>query len=1155
MSTPNDRCITDHPELARVIDQLTEQLEVGDSFDPDALLQEFPQHAAEIQKLLPVVAALMELAAPHSSIAGSSTSNASRDASNPRTLGDFRIGRELGRGGMGIVYEAEQISMQRRVALKVLPLAGLVDERKIRRFQNEVRAVAALNHPHIVPVYMVGEERGVHYYAMQLIRGRSLSDVLSSLRHQRAEGHGHYGQSTREASGSSEVDAGAEARFNQTTEVFNARSVQAELNETVPPADGSTIPHSTHRAYFRSIAELGIQAATALQHAHDEGILHRDVKPANLLLENSSKLYLTDFGLARIEADVGMTITGDLIGTLRYMAPELALANRVVIDHRADIYSLAATLYEMLTLQPAYLAGDRQQLLKQIAFEEPTPPRRIDKDIPVELETIVQKAMSKNMDDRYSSAQELADDLNSFLEDRPIKAKTPTVSQSVGKWIRRNPVVFGAAVVVGIVLLVATTVSSVLAFRAMQAQQEVAASSERNRRLSYLSGIYLANQIYKHSGDLARASQWLMRSLPAAGEEDLRGFEWWYLRDVCRVEHSAKVLPRVGLVEVAFSPDNRTFATGGSDGMVQIWDRHPLKKRGNPWPVDPDPNSQYRRIDVLYSPSGKVVAGLFRDGFFQVKGRVVLFDVATGDSYSLERPPTNNVIRIGFKADGTLVTAEADGYVRWWDAANGMPASASRQLARDVDWQRAAFSSDLELLAAGESRGEDIKVTVYRIDTGAVESELEASDSALGKLQFTGDGRFLVNPGNPPFGKAKLVVWDVATRKIVFSPKEKKGLKNYSGAVSISDDVVAVGGSNSITFVNPSKSEIVEHWRGIPGVVIDLALSPDGKQLASTAWDGMVRLWDLPRRENPMTLEFDAVTELAYAPSGNVLATAHATGVVLRYADSFEELCRLDGQKSPVFSPAGDLLATISADDSTIRLWNLHSGKLVGSPTTIDGYEANRIALSADGKRIVCVTSDGSVITLDRTSLKVVKRFEIRSSVINRFRYVALGINSKGQDVIAIPAGERAIKLVNLDTDEARVLSGPTTQIYGVAFSPDCRRIVSYGNDIYMWNTNTGERELAIPENTGATLQVVFAPDGATILTRGYKGNVGLWDVQSGREKMRLLEEFEQTTEAVAFSPDGNRIIAGINANALMVWSAPRDNATNTSRAAQISPD
>jgi serine/threonine protein kinase len=177
------------------------------------------------------------------------------------------------------------------------------------------------------------------------------------------------------------------------------------------------------RTYFRRVAELGIQAARALDHAHALGIVHRDVKPANLLVDGSGKLWVTDFGLAHIQSDARLTMTGDLVGTLRYMSPEQALAKRIVVDHRTDVYSLGATLYELLTLEPAFSGSDRQELLRQIAFEEPKAPRRINKAIPAELETIVQKAMEKNPADRYATAKELADDLRRFLVDEPIRAR------------------------------------------------------------------------------------------------------------------------------------------------------------------------------------------------------------------------------------------------------------------------------------------------------------------------------------------------------------------------------------------------------------------------------------------------------------------------------------------------------------------------------------------------------------------------------------------------------------------------------------------------------------------------------------------------------------------------------------------------------------
>src|SRR5262249_18434812 len=188
------------------------------------------------------------------------------------------------------------------------------------------------------------------------------------------------------------------------------------------------------REDFRRLAELGVQAAEALDHAHQAGIVHRDVKPANLMLDERGNLWVTDFGLAHMQhGEASLTVTGDLVGTLRYMSPEQALAKRVVIDHRTDVYSLGATLYELLTLRPAFDGKDRQELLRQIAFEESPRPRRLDRGIPAELETIVLKAMEKNPADRYATAQDLADDLSGFLEEKRIRARRPSLLQRARK--------------------------------------------------------------------------------------------------------------------------------------------------------------------------------------------------------------------------------------------------------------------------------------------------------------------------------------------------------------------------------------------------------------------------------------------------------------------------------------------------------------------------------------------------------------------------------------------------------------------------------------------------------------------------------------------------------------------------------------------------
>jgi tetratricopeptide (TPR) repeat protein len=219
-------------------------------------------------------------------------------------------------------------------------------------------------------------------------------------------------------------------------------------------------------AWFRRVAELGAQAAEALEHAHQQGVVHRDVKPANLLVDGRGHLWVADFGLAQVQHDPRLTRTGDLVGTLRYMSPEQALAKRVVVDHRTDVYSLGATLYELLTLQPAFPGTDRQELLRQIAFEEPRPPRRVNKAVPKELEIIALKALEKNPAERYATARDLADDLRRFLEVKPIKAKAPSLAQRVGKWARRHPELVAASVVLLFVTALGLAVSTILLDRA-----------------------------------------------------------------------------------------------------------------------------------------------------------------------------------------------------------------------------------------------------------------------------------------------------------------------------------------------------------------------------------------------------------------------------------------------------------------------------------------------------------------------------------------------------------------------------------------------------------------------------------------------------------------------------------------------------------------
>jgi serine/threonine protein kinase/Flp pilus assembly protein TadD len=432
--------------LAELIDELTARLQACEPFDFDACLHEHPEHAERLEKLLPALRLLANASRPGDT---GMVPGAINDTSSPSflgELGDFRLVREIGRGAMGIVYEAEQISLNRPVALKVLPFAATLDPKQLQRFKNEAQAAAQLHHTNIVPVYYVGCERGVHFYAMQFVEGRNLAEAIAELR----------GQADGERTIQQPSPRSPSPLVERTVDAAAGRPIESplptsELRDTGPIGAPATALSTKDAAYFRTVARFGIQAAEALDHAHQHGIVHRDIKPANLLVDATDRLWVTDFGLAQVQCDTRLTMTGDLVGTLRYMSPEQALAKRIVIDHRTDVYSLGATLYELLTLEPAFTGRDRQELLRQIAFEEPRSPRRIDRAIPLELETIVGKAMEKNPADRYATAQELADDLEHFLKDEPIRAKRPTLVLRARKWGRRHrAAVWAMAAVAGL---------------------------------------------------------------------------------------------------------------------------------------------------------------------------------------------------------------------------------------------------------------------------------------------------------------------------------------------------------------------------------------------------------------------------------------------------------------------------------------------------------------------------------------------------------------------------------------------------------------------------------------------------------------------------------------------------------------------------------
>ncbi len=443
------------PVLVELADEFSRRVLAGETVDVDQLVAAHPEQAEAFRKYMPILQGLAEL--EPIATGGDAVGADKHGPSAGKVFADFHIVREIGRGGMGVVYEARQTALGRRVALKVLPLAATMDAKALKRFQLEAQVAGLLQHPRIVPVHAVGTVDGVPYFAMQYIEGGSLAGLIAELRGLVERGARHVVSPSSGDSPSALARGLLTGRFAPL-----ARESDSDRHHDEPAASGDTVNPTTPqsirgRAFYRTVARLGLQTAEALGYAHDQGIVHRDIKPANLLLDRRGDLWVADFGMAGVQGHEGLTMTGDLPGTLRYMSPEQAAGKRALVDRRTDIYSLGATLYELLALQPAIVGADPAEVIRRIAEEEPEPVRRLNPAVPKDLATIVTKAHSKAPSRRYETAWQLADDLRRFLDGRPIAARPVGPLARSWRWCRRKPVQAGLAAALVLALAVGFT--------------------------------------------------------------------------------------------------------------------------------------------------------------------------------------------------------------------------------------------------------------------------------------------------------------------------------------------------------------------------------------------------------------------------------------------------------------------------------------------------------------------------------------------------------------------------------------------------------------------------------------------------------------------------------------------------------------------------
>jgi WD40 repeat protein/serine/threonine protein kinase len=1116
--------------LGLLIDELTAKLQAGESVEVSAYVREHPEHAEALRRLLPALHLLADLGCSADAGAGSGVRPAAAPDEVTGTLGDFRILREVGRGGMGVVYEAEQISLGRRVALKVLPFAAAMDAKQLQRFKNEAQAAAHLQHQHIVPVYFVGCERGVHFYAMQFIEGQTLGQVIADLRLQildlqKADSH-------REP---------AVQPVTQDGQPPGPQSAICDLQSAIPltttvPAAGLSTERSTRSAaFFRTVANLGVEAAEALEHAHQLGVIHRDIKPANLLVDAGGHLWVTDFGLARLASDASLTMTGDLLGTLRYMSPEQALAKRVVIDHRTDVYSLGVTLYELLTLEPAYSGRSREEVLRQIAFEEPRPPRRLNKSIPAELETIVLKAIAKNPEERYATAQELADDLKRFLEDKPIKAKRPSLRQRAVKWARRHKTVVRAAMVVVALAVVALAVSTLFIW---QAKNELQTTLERERQNLYYQRIASAHFEWS-ANNLARMEQ-LLKECP----EDLRGWEWHYLKGLLR-----KGLPpmrhKAGILSAVFSPDGKRIASASQDGVIKLWDAWTGQELHSFQPFE-----DHARI-VTFSPDGKLLASGSWDGTLKV------WDVRTDEPVKVwEGRHNGRVNSLAFSPNGESVVSGGTNEFKLWDAATGRliwshdirvhgkslefhpdgrhvalriqgkvavwDVKTDRErvtFAESKQGNNLAFSADGSLLAWTEGGVDELdkgEVRVWDWQAGRQRLILRGHTGPIGSLAFSPDGRRLATGG----ADQTIKLWDLATGQEALSLREHQGAISSLAFSRDGDRLVSAGGDQIVRVwdARPPDEETGQELltlRGHTGNVKSVAFHPLGGLLASGSSDGTVKFWHTQTWKEHFTLRVDtapsqdsaAVHAVAFSPDGKWLATGDkgkrvkVWNIDPKQTGNGKRLVQvLEGHTGAVlsiaFSPDGTRLASgsIPGNKEYVRVWDLTTGKEI-QQLRDHNWAINSVVFSPDGRHVASGSTDTTVRVWDVATGQETARLEPHHE--GGVSSVAF---SRDGNLLVSGSSDRTVRVWQKGPDARtwkllHLLRDPTGPVRSVAFSPLIDLRIAWGSmdgTVKVWDQSTDSTQV-LRGHTSWVESVAFSPDGKYIASSSLDRTVKIW--------------------------------------------------------------